>query len=163
MREILFRGKTAKGEWVEGYLIKGKYYLEEKEITAITSIDLVFYPRCEISCYEEVIPKSIGQFTGLTDKNGKKIFEGDIIRYADESEYRCYLESLECPEDYEGVSFNDLWTIDEVVYGINIGYPAFDMNNHEWETNGLSCLNDSGQYFYEVIGNIHDNPELLGE
>lgn len=169
MREILFRGKRKDtGEWVYGYLgvFKGisQIYVpfteeEEKEneghiFSAIGGL------------WHTVSPETIGQYTGLsekTDKNGKKIFEGDIIRYADEGEYNMYLESLECPEDYEGVDFSDLWTYDIVVYGIAVGYPAFDLNNHEWECNGLSNLGESYQYFYEVIGNIHDNPELLKE
>ena len=156
MREILFRGKRKdNGEWIEGY------YCNCVKAVGMETIPSIQQTNDNSLYFREVIPESVGQYTGLTDKNGKKIFEGDIIRYADEGEYRCYLESLECPEDYESVSFNDLWTIDEVVYGINIGYPAFDLNNHEWEINGLSCLNDSGQYFYEVIGNIHDNPELM--
>lgn len=150
MREILFRGKTSKGDWVYGH-IGGNRGCPE-----------VIFPFNDFIGIK-VIPETVGQFTGLTDKIGKKIFEGDIIRYADIDEYRCYLESLECPEDYEGISFDNLWTIDEVVYGIKIGYPAFDLNNHDWDINGLSCLNDSGQYFYEVIGNRWDKPELLGE
>ena len=152
MREILFRGKDKYSKmWYEGFILN-----KNKD-------KIGYYNNCMSFSIFEIKPETVGQFTGLTDKNGKKIFEGDIIRYADESEYRCYIESLECPEDYESVSFNNLWTIDKVVYGINIGYPAFDLNNHEWDINGLSCLNDSNQYFYEVIGNIHDNPELLGE
>ena len=60
-------------------------------------------------------------------------------------------------EAYDKCDFGDMWTVDEVVYGIKIGYPAFDLNRHDWEINGLSNLNESGQYYYEVIGNIHDN------
>lgn len=162
MREILFRGKTEKGKWVQGSLIKrniGCFIVDENNKCALrkTSEHLFDFES------NLVISKTVGQFTGLTDKNGTKIFEGDIIRYADNDEYRMYLESLECPEEYEGISFSDLWTIDSVVYGIEIGYPAFDLNNHEWECNGLSNLKESYQYFYEVIGNIHDNPELLKE
>ena len=152
MREILFRGKRVdNGEWVEGCLFvddKG----EKHEI-------LVGYVNYRVAW--EVDPETVGEYTGLTDSNGKRIFEGDIIRYADLYDYNCYLESLDNPEAYDGIYLGNIWTIDEVVCGIKVGYPAFDLNKHDWEVNGLSNLNESCQYFYEVIGNIHDNPELL--
>lgn len=148
MREILFRGKDIKGNWHIGLLahMGNAWYISNK---------------AGVATAYEVIPSTVGQYTGLTDKNGKKIFEGDIIRYSDSGEYEMYLESLECPEEYDGINFENMWTIDEVVYGIAINYPAFDLNRHDWEVNGLSNLSESGCYFYEVIGNIHDNPELL--
>lgn len=153
MREILFRGKrTDNGEWVYGDLIQNvdclKIREQEKSIKKIAKS-------------YEVDLETVGQFTGLLDKNGKKIFEGDIIRYAELYEYNCYIESLDNFEAYDNVDFGDIWTVDEVVYGIKIGYPAFDLNRHNFEVNGLSELNESGNYFYEVIGNIYDNPELL--
>ncbi len=148
MREILFRGKRIdNGEWIEGYYL--------------VAAGMAFISAFGIREPIQVDGETVGQFTGLTDKNGKKIFEGDIIRYADEYEYRMYLESLECPEEYEGVDFSNLWTVDEVIYGIKVGYPAFDLRKHDFESNGLSELHESCNYFYEVIGNIHDNPELL--
>ena len=141
MREILFRGKRVDGDkWIEGSL-----WNNYGEVKILSDLNAIGY---------EVIPETVGQYTGLTDKNGKWIFEGDIIRYADSE---MYIESLECPEEYEGRTFENMWTIDEVVYGIKDGYPAFDLNKHDFEVNGLSELSESGQYFYEVIGNIHDN------
>lgn len=155
MREILFRGKrTDDYEWIEGSLCTT--IPSDEDFYTISYFDFEGY-----YIEEKVIPETVGQYTGLTDKNGKKIFEGDIIRYSDSGEYEMYLESLECPEEYDGINFKNMWTINEVVYGIAINYPAFDLNRHDWEVNGLSNLSESGCYFYEVIGNIHDNPELL--
>lgn len=161
MREILFRGKRQIiGDWVEGYFVPDPAEMQGRNalFAAIVSFDKEQQTRVTATVKRE----TVGQFTGLTDKNGKKIFEGDIIRYADIYDYNCYLESLENPEAYEGTEYSDIWTIDEVVYGIAINYPAFDLNRHSFEANGLSELSESSGYFYEVIGNIHDNPELLG-
>ena len=164
MREILFRGKSAEdGKWFTGQLLHFKSPVSEKELNVVVE-------GCEwddsnewfnIGRRAKVVPETVGQYTGLTDRNGKKIFEGDIIRYADLYDYNCYLESIDNPEVYDNIDLGNIWTIDEVVYGIKVGYPAFDLNKHDFETNGLSELSESGQYFYEVIGNIHDNPELL--
>lgn len=156
MREILFRGKRLDdGEWVCGNSI---VMLNNPE--ADKPYDIAIFDE-HWQLWQTVDPETVGQYTGLTDKNGKKIFEGDIVRYAYLDEYRCYLESLESPEDYVGCNFDNMWTIDVVVCCINIGYPAFDLNGHDWEVNGLSNLSESTEYYFEVIGNIHDNPELL--
>ena len=129
MREILFRGKTEKAEWVEGGLL---YDEEQNEAYIAEHFE-------DKSAYlRPIIPETVGQYTGLTDNNGKKIFEGDIV---------------------EGLDF----TAEDGGYGI----VTFD--DGAFEVVG-SCDNIIVGTFhenyygkdFEVIGNIHDNPELLG-
>lgn len=121
MREILFRGRTTQGkEWISGY------YAKSSELHFIWGRNsfgsmLMF----------EVDPENVGQFTGLTDKNGKKIFEGDIV-----------------------VSYS--------LFGRKDGCGIVNWNNlfSAWEIGGKTMYGTSIA-IYEVIGNIHDNPELL--
>lgn len=95
MREILFRGKRKdNGEWIEGSLVRGVFYHDDREMWCIVPVDNVFYPRCEISSYEEIEPWTIGQFTGLFDKDGIAIFEGDIVRCCGEIRSVIYYEEF---------------------------------------------------------------------
>jgi len=124
MREILFRGKTDKGEWVQGDLLHDGIDYD----TAIVKTGSKFVTK--------VIPETIGQYTGLTDKNGKKIFEGDIVV----------------------LNIKGYNTICKVAWADNVA--QFQL----WQTNTIphtpTALN-LGNYDCEIIGNIHDNPELL--
>ena len=122
MREIFFRGKRVdNGKWVEG-----NYSIDVSGRVDILPIDnLVFF---------EVIPETVGQFTGLTDKNGKKIFEGDIL----ESDSERFV--VEWDDEFLGFYLTD----------VNPRYQGYAM---------FADVADDGY----IIGNIHDNPELLNK
>ena len=137
MREILFRGKrTDNGEWVYGYYTKARYFLNKKEMHIIFEPDVEAFPHCEFTGYEEVIPETVCQFTGLCDKNGRKIFEGDIVEGS--SEY-----------------FTFTHPYGKVVYDGGQYLISFDDVLEDIECLG-AWAND-----VEIIGNIYDNPELL--
>ena len=172
--EILFRGKVKnkadyyfyeqvqKDSFKDGFAYGSLITVKDKSFICIgVTVHLNCLINNTCATMVEVIPETVGRYIGLSDANGKKIFEGDIIRYADIDEYKNYCESLVLPEEYEGVDFSQMWDIDKVVYCDKTNYPAFDLSDHNFECNGLAGLISSGEYFYEVIGNIYDNPELL--
>lgn len=150
MREILFRGKRKdNGEWVIGYLVRGKDYLYEAEMTTMFSTDTEFYPRTETSGYDRVIPETVGQFTGLNDKNGKKIFEGDIIY-------------IKCGYGLSSFVGNGIVFFDKkrLQFRVKSVEPSsFDSEKGNIYDECDFTVIDS----YEVIGNIYNNPELLEE
>ena len=141
MREILFKGKrTYNGEWIEGDLLTDG-------IDYITAIRVHNSNELGESALVTVIPETVGQYTGLTDKNGKKIFEGDIIRAI----------TLDAgTEQMAVVCFGNF--IDENNGDEYIGfYIEFDgIKATVTQLAMEECKNR-----IEVIGNIHDNPELL--
>ena len=147
MREILFRGKDIKGNWYEGLLAhnirKDEWYISNK---------------AGISTAYQVRPETIGQFTGLTDKNGVKIFEGDIIKFEDT--YCEGGEGYEYPGEWAVDTFNNAEIIIKdgcVCFGKTLFEPSV------YEDIQLYYPNFNEWFKYaEVIGNIYDNPELMG-
>ena len=127
-REIIFRGKTKQGEWLYGY-----YMYNGKHLIVDTTKGALGFGK-------EVIPETIGQFTGLTDKNGKKIFEGDIVQGTIVSAWAKNL--IKC----------------EIIY-----YKDGFISAHRTKNGGFYAHKVKFAKDIEVIGNIHDNKELLGE
>ncbi len=122
MREILFRGySTALRKWFEGDLVH--------------SPDINHPVICNNDSFVNVSKKTIGQYTGLLDKDGKKIFEGDIVKHYHDKKF---------PESYSK------------------GYVFWDEEYLRWKrtSENVNCC-IANDCIYEVIGNIHDNPELL--
>lgn len=156
MREILFRGKPVNKAFGDKFIYGSLGVICEDLVAIYDCLEFTEDIR------HFVIPETIGQYTGLTDKNGTKIFEGDILRYGLIYDYNCYLESLEHPEEYDNEVYDQDIEVSAVEWCSKYDYPAFDLADHDFECNGLSQIM-CGDYEYEVIGNIYDNPELLKE
>ena len=145
MREILFRGKRKdNGEWVYGDLIKNLIYDgREKEIRIG---DIYFEHNGDIhgTAVCKVIPETVGQFTGLCDKNDNKIFEGDIIH-------------IKCGYGFSAVVGNGIGFFDEkrLQFRVKSVKPSsFDSE----KGNVYDYCDFTFIDIYEVIGNIYDNP-----
>jgi len=127
MREILFRGLRINGKgWVYGY-----YWIIDEHFTPTLS-GINYIKSINNGVDYEVIPESLGQFTGLKDKNGKKIFEGDIVK---------------TPYGIGTIYWDDQY----LHY-----YILFDSE----DTNGSDTIDVGWSKDLEIIGNIHDNEKL---
>lgn len=170
MREILFRGKKYKTsvfdktDWVYGSLIDSGNH-EQVTIypwyvgASTMSVRQLVYARMEA-----VKPETVGQFTGLTDKNGKKIFEGDIIRYNTVNDFDCHsvVKFGEYEQDGSAGEYNPRDCIGWYVEVDNFTCPDWAdddpiyFNDYLKQQNLLEVSDEC-----EIIGNIWDNPELL--
>ncbi len=146
MREIKFRGKTFNGRWVYGTVV----YSDDKTRAFIVEFLEDNNQKTEYSYYE-VIPKTVGQYTGLKDKNGVEIYDDDILGIIDDTTFKIN----KCLHIVEFIK--DRWFLVD----INQKSP-FNRGN------GLySDLKDFSEDFepygltFGVISNIHDNPELI--
>ncbi len=164
MREILFRAKAINrtgyersnyknGDWVYGWLTKppNPYCPETlpahmRDTDGVSGIDVDF--------------DTVGQYTGLTDKNGTKIFESDIITFEDV-----------CCEGGSGYEYPDEWAVEtmnraEIIIRngcVCFGKKLFETSAYEDIQSYYPNLNEWFAECSEVIGNIYDNPELLEE
>lgn len=161
-REIKFRGKPLQGGYPWGYgnavlQVNGKAYLfenEDKNAEVIPEFDEGF--RYTVDGLLEVAPDTIGQYTGLKDKVGKKIFEGDILR----------------------LTIPDGSTRHFVVEWANRNRLLMPLGGFEHDGNAVRisgwCFNWEGRRLYPsfrsgvpdnermtIVGNIHDNPEMV--
>lgn len=132
MREILFRGKLkSNDEWSFGNLN-----------VSLRAIVIITPDKTPIGKYGQIIPETVGQFTGLTDKNGKKFFEGDIIRQVN--------------------SYDNL----EMTGVVRFSKSSQFVISHTY-TEKENCYKRGKKKAFaiktncEIIGNIYDNPELL--
>ena len=138
-REIIFRGKTKQGEWLYGYYMYNGNHL------------IVDTTKGALGFGKEVIPETIGQFTGLTDKNGNKIFEGDIVRVKGK-------ETEENWKDYDEFG--------KVVFenGAFLIKVANIFNGKKYFSEVHSRYMTTADWVErEVVGNVFENKELLGE
>lgn len=136
MREIKFRGKKIdSNEWIFGWLRQSGQQEIQKANGQYVRTEKYYQIQNNKYHFEFVTEETIGQYTGLKDKKRKEIYEGDIVKGL--------FNDPEEPEIIGIVRYDDC----------KASYMVVSKNGSEWE---LGCLDE-----LEVIGNIHDNPELL--
>lgn len=146
MREIKFRGQRLdKLEFVYGDLIHGVGNKDGRMFIIPKKINLAYVKDCDPLDGIEIIPETVGQYTGLKDKEGKDIYEGDIVQ---------------TPCGHSSVEFS------HGVFGLNHDFvnPEKQTMLGSWgQEHNLRTLDDGYNREVTVVKNIHDNPELLNK
>jgi uncharacterized phage protein (TIGR01671 family) len=146
-RQIKFRGKrTDNSEWVYGYYVAAdeKHYIftGEKGLSQVTPVHKLLYK--DFVRYE-VIPETVGRFTGLHDKNSREIYNGDILKATSRYNGKEYLS----------------FVVDNVRgYCYDVVYINPTSGEKRWSLYGW-VVSDKNDHDIEIIGNVHDNPDLL--
>lgn len=149
MREILFKAKRIdNGEWVEGNLfqMQGKYYICQYPYQCMKGYSSKDGEEYGFGGFESVDESTICQYTGLTDKNGRKIWENDIVKY-------------HFGDDVAPIRFGKYQSCFD---SVNTGHVGFYV---DWDSK--KAIRKDLDYWVNmidcnVIGNVFDNPELLG-
>lgn len=178
MRKILFRGKLTerfadavgiRPDLVTQGVIKdnfvyGTLVIDNNKCFICTSVNVsnMSYVNNVNGTMFEVDPETVGQFTGIVDKNGKKVFEGDIFKFSDEIWESSYTS---CGTEW------DSWKVEiYAVVGFDDERSGFDFVKYKFCGNSVEAdFHENHDIEFaefisslEVIGNIYDNPELIG-
>lgn len=147
-REIKFRGKRVNGgEWVYGMTISNG--------TIKRKANDVFFEIAE-NKWVRVLPETLGQYTGLKDKKGKEIYEGDILRFTvPDGSIRHFVVEW-ATEDRKLMAISGF---EHNGFNIRISGWCFNWNGMRLYPNVIDGIPDNEEMF--VVGNIHDNPELI--
>lgn len=171
MREILCRGKRIdNGKWVEGFYIEA---LEPMDEPVVLSYISNISGKCDI-----ILPYTVGQYTGIKDKNGKKIFEGDIVSVEREVSWsKEQYHSALTEKETNLINLSVVW--DGGKFILKNAWISEDLSNfisYNNEIQGPCCTgrcfekserhghySSTNMKIQDIIGNVHDNPEMMVE